>query len=76
MSSAAGFDPRRFKALERAGFDRIAARYADGARLHATLADALPAAVGAELEAYRAADGGAGHAMPARALVAVARRPS
>ena len=27
----AGFDERRFKALERNGFNRIAARYADGA---------------------------------------------
>jgi ubiquinone/menaquinone biosynthesis C-methylase UbiE len=39
--SAGGFDARRFKALERAGFNRIAARYADGAHLRATLADAL-----------------------------------
>ncbi|MBS0512495.1 MAG: methyltransferase domain-containing protein [Proteobacteria bacterium] len=41
-----GFDPRRFKALERAGFNRIAARYADGAHLRAELADALLAAAG------------------------------
>jgi len=37
----AGFDARRFKALERAGFNRIAARYADSAHLRARLADAL-----------------------------------
>ncbi|ENO95264.1 type 11 methyltransferase, partial [Thauera phenylacetica B4P] len=30
-----GFDARRFKAMERAGFNRIAARYADGAHLRA-----------------------------------------
>ncbi len=35
------FDARRFKALERAGFNRIAARYAEGARLRGALADAL-----------------------------------
>lgn len=40
-ASAPGFDARRFKAMERAGFNRIAARYADGAPLRATLADAL-----------------------------------
>ena len=40
-SSAAGFDTRRFKAMERAGFNRIAARYADGAHLRADLASAL-----------------------------------
>lgn len=39
MSSA--FDARRFKAMERAGFNRIAARYADGAPLRADLARAL-----------------------------------
>ena len=39
--SATGFDPRRFKALERAGFNRIAARYAAGAHLRAELADAV-----------------------------------
>lgn len=39
MSS--GFDAQRFKAMERAGFNRIAARYADGAPLRAALADAL-----------------------------------
>ena len=31
MTTPAGFDARRFKALERSGFNRIAARYADGA---------------------------------------------
>jgi len=36
-----GFDARRFKAMERAGFNRIAARYADGAHLRAGLATAL-----------------------------------
>ena len=36
-----GFDARRFKAMERAGFNRIAARYADGAHLRAELAEAL-----------------------------------
>lgn len=36
-----GFDARRFKATERAGFNRIAARYADGAHLRAELAAAL-----------------------------------
>lgn len=39
--SAPGFDPRRFKALERAGFNRIAARYAEGAHLRAGLASAV-----------------------------------
>ena len=37
----AGFDERRFKALERNGFNRIAARYADGAWLRASLQAAL-----------------------------------
>ncbi len=46
--STAGFDARRFKALERAGFNRIAARYADGAHLRAGLADALLATAGLE----------------------------
>ena len=36
-----GFDTRRFKALERAGFNRIAARYADGAPIRAGLQQAL-----------------------------------
>ena len=36
-----GFDARRFKALERSGFNRIAARYADGAPLRASLQAAL-----------------------------------
>lgn len=36
-----GFDARRFKAMERAGFNRIAGRYADGAHLRAELATAL-----------------------------------
>lgn len=35
------FDARRFKAMERAGFNRIAERYADSAHLRAALADAL-----------------------------------
>ncbi len=39
-----GFDPRRFKAMERAGFNRIAGRYADSAPLRAELAEALLAA--------------------------------
>lgn len=39
--STPGFDAARFKALERAGFNRIAARYADGAPLRQRLADAL-----------------------------------
>ena len=39
--STAGFDATRFKALERAGFNRIAARYADGAPLRQRLADTL-----------------------------------
>ncbi len=38
---APAFDPHRFKAMERAGFNRIAARYADGAHLRADLAAAL-----------------------------------
>ena len=41
MSHPPGFDARRFKALERSGFNRIAARYADGAPLRADLQDAL-----------------------------------
>ncbi len=36
-----GFDARRFNALERSGFNRIAARYADGAPLRASLQAAL-----------------------------------
>ena len=36
-----GFDARRFKAMERAGFNRIAARYAEGAHLRTDLATAL-----------------------------------
>src|SRR5690606_24959853 len=36
-----GFDARRFKAMERAGFNRIAGRYADSAHLRAELAQAL-----------------------------------
>lgn len=35
------FDTRRFKAIERAGFNRIAERYAEGAHLRRALADAL-----------------------------------
>lgn len=38
---SADFDARRFKALERSGFNRIAARYADGAPLRASLQNAL-----------------------------------
>lgn len=41
MSNIPGFDARRFKALERTGFNRIAARYADGAPLRASLQAAL-----------------------------------
>ena len=40
-TSTPGFDARRFKALERSGFNRIAARYADGAWLRASLQTAL-----------------------------------
>ena len=40
------FDARRFKALERSGFNRIAARYADGAPLRAGLQAALLEAAG------------------------------
>ncbi len=40
------FDARRFKALERNGFNRIAAAYADGAHLRAELGDALLDAAG------------------------------
>jgi len=47
-TAAPGFDARRFKAMERAGFNRIAARYAEGAHLRADLAAALLDA--AELE--------------------------
>jgi ubiquinone/menaquinone biosynthesis C-methylase UbiE len=41
MSDTPGFDARRFKALERTGFNRIATRYADGAPLRASLQAAL-----------------------------------
>lgn len=41
MSSAPDLDQRRFKALERSGFNRIATRYADGALLPASLQTAL-----------------------------------
>jgi len=41
MNPLTDFDPRRFKAQERAGFNRIAARYAEGAHLRADLATAL-----------------------------------
>ena len=40
-TATSGFDPRRFKAMERAGFNRSAARYAEGAHLRAGLAAAL-----------------------------------
>ena len=40
-TASPGFDARRFKAMERAGFNRIAARYAVGAHLRADLAAAL-----------------------------------
>ncbi|OYD54804.1 methyltransferase [Thauera propionica] len=40
-TASPGFDARRFKAMERAGFNRIAARYAEGAHLRADLAAAL-----------------------------------
>ena len=39
--SPPAFDARRFKAMERAGFNRIAAHYAEGAHLRADLAIAL-----------------------------------
>lgn len=42
--SAGTFDVRRFKSLERAGFNRIAERYAAGARLRSELAEAVIAA--------------------------------
>ncbi|HQU89678.1 MAG TPA: methyltransferase, partial [Denitromonas sp.] len=35
------FDARRFKAMERAGFNRIAANYDNAAHLRASLQDAL-----------------------------------
>lgn len=41
MTTPDNFDARRFKALERSGFNRIAARYADGAPLRAGLQAAL-----------------------------------
>ena len=41
MTTPDNFDARRFKALERSGFNRIAARYADGAPLRASLQAAL-----------------------------------
>jgi ubiquinone/menaquinone biosynthesis C-methylase UbiE len=41
-----GFDARRFKAMERSGFNRIAARYAQGAAMRGALTDALIAAAG------------------------------
>lgn len=44
--STARFDARRFKALERAGFNRIAERYAESAHLRAGLAQALLDAAG------------------------------
>lgn len=40
-TASPGFDARRFKAMERAGFNRIAARYAEGAHLRADLAATL-----------------------------------
>lgn len=43
-SPATEFDARRFKALERAGYNRIAARYAAGAALRSTLNETLLAA--------------------------------
>lgn len=39
-----GFDARRFKAIERSGFNRIATRYAQGAAMRGALAEALIAA--------------------------------
>ena len=45
-TSTPGFDARRFKALERSGFNRIAARYADGAPLRSGLQAALLEAAG------------------------------
>lgn len=41
MTTPDAFDARRFKSIERTGFNRIAARYADGAPLRASLQDAL-----------------------------------
>ncbi len=41
MTTPDNFDARRFKALERSGFNRIASRYADGAPLRARLQAAL-----------------------------------
>lgn len=46
MTTPDNFDARRFKALERSGFNRIAARYADGAPLRAGLQAALLEAAG------------------------------
>jgi ubiquinone/menaquinone biosynthesis C-methylase UbiE len=41
MTQPPAFDARRFKSLERKGFNRIAAAYADGAHLRAALGNAL-----------------------------------
>lgn len=70
--SASGFDPRRFKALERAGFNRIAARYADGAHLRAELASAVldAAALAPGLQVLDLASGPGLLARPAAGRVA------
>ena len=46
MTQPPAFDARRFKTLERKGFNRIAAAYADGAHLRAELGHALLDAAG------------------------------
>lgn len=66
--SAQDFDPMRFKALERAGFNRIAARYADGAHLRGDLAAALLDAA-ALLPGQRVLDLASGPGLLARAAV-------
>ena len=70
--SEPGFDPRRFKALERAGFNRIAARYAEGAHLRADLAAAVldAAALTPGLRVLDLASGPGLLARPAAARVA------
>lgn len=66
--SAQHFDPARFKALERAGFNRIAARYAEGAHLRSDLAAALLDAA-ALVPGQRVLDLASGPGVLARAAV-------
>jgi len=70
--TAPTFDAARFKAQERAGFNRIAARYAAGAHLRAKLADALlhAAELGAGMQVLDLASG------PALLATAAARKVS